>query len=116
MSNSDKCDPRIFQPVDWQRCDGRPVVITYPAPPPDPPIAVTIAELREMCLEEGFTLDELRAPGRMSTKVEARSKIAKLLRLRRLSFPEIAELLGWRDHTSAMHAVKRSPRPIRTRR
>lgn len=55
----------------------------------------------------GITAAQLRDGRKLRSRTDARHIAAWLLRRAGYSYPEIAMSLGWRDHTSAMHAVAR---------
>jgi hypothetical protein len=93
--------------VIWTSCVSGAPVIEGPRPPVDEPRAVDAAELAGLAGEAGITVVELCSPRRSKALVAARARVAKALRLRGLSYPEIGRLLGGRDHTTAMNLVKR---------
>lgn len=63
---------------------------------------------------QGLTLEEIRVGGlrasRPKHRIEARRLVAEFLRARGWSYPMIAELLGYAEHTGAMYLI-RSRRP-----
>lgn len=81
-----------------------------------PPLPRTANEIIEdICLEHACTVDEIRGKSRVRRIAHARQHAAWELHLQmhprrldesRWSYPKIAELLGYGDHTSAYCAVR----------
>lgn len=59
---------------------------------------------------QGLTLEQLQVGGVRSARprhlVEARRLVAEFLRRREWSYPQIAELLGYAEHTSIIYLLK----------
>ncbi len=70
------------------------------------------AMLVDACLAAGTTVDTVRARGKAQRAVAARQLVCALLRSGGLSFPAIALLVGYEDHTTVMYGVRR----VRARR
>lgn len=63
--------------------------------------------LRAVCVEYGITVAQLIGPSRVLRMAHARGLAALLLRERmKMTFSEIGELLGHRDHTTILQACK----------
>jgi chromosomal replication initiation ATPase DnaA len=65
------------------------------------------AVMQAVCEQYNVTIDELRIACRAEPLVTFRHIAAYLLHKIGLSFPQAALMLGYSDHTSVMHAVKR---------
>ena len=70
------------------------------------------ALLLDACRAAGTTVDAVRDGGRRQRAVAARQLVCALLRGAGLSFPAIALLVGYKDHTCVMYGVRR----VRARR
>lgn len=75
---------------------------------------VTVPKLRsreileEVAAKHGLRVDDLRSKSRLHVLVAARQEASFRLRTELgLSLPAIGRLLGGRDHTTILHAVKR---------
>ncbi len=70
----------------------------------DPAVAAAIAQT---CAEYGFTLDQIRDVRTGEHNHESRYVLAARLYLdARLSLPQIAEVVGYREHSGALHAAQ----------
>lgn len=61
-----------------------------------------------VALEHGVGVDRLRGPSRGATLCRARFHAAKMLREAGYSLKEIGYVLGGRDHSTIIHALKRA--------
>jgi chromosomal replication initiator protein len=63
--------------------------------------------MREVALEYGITLTELRSDDRQRKYAWPRQiAYIRLFDETKLSYPQIARLMGKKDHTTVMHGVK----------
>src|SRR3954466_7584333 len=105
----------------------RPGVAPEPEPEPEPPDELTaaFAELgdaltaailtphpctriiNETCLEHGISREEMIGPGRTKHIVPFRQLAMWRCRQAGVSLPEIGRHFGGRDHTTALHAVRK---------
>ena len=69
----------------------------------------TVAEVQEaVCVELGISREALVGKGRDATTVKARQMAMYLARAHcGLSYPDLASAFGRRDHTTALHSVRR---------
>ncbi len=74
--------------------------------PPVPPRLPLDRVFRFVAGHYGVTTDELKGGGKANHLVNGRSVVAKILRDRGCSYPLIARLLGFNDHTTARHLIK----------
>lgn len=65
--------------------------------------------LRSVGLDLSVPVTELRGDGRSDYLVEARAIVARILRDRGMSYPQIGRMLGGRDHSTVMHMINRLP-------
>jgi chromosomal replication initiation ATPase DnaA len=65
--------------------------------------------VEELAAEAGVSLEVLRGPCRRRGLVELRRIVARYLRSRGCSLPEIGAALG-RDHTTVLHLLRTQPR------
>lgn len=97
-------------------------VVEKPAPDPlaqyrlaydnalDPKWGVQVAKriLRETAAEHGFTVAEIQSDMRRAPLARARQlTMWRIAKMTRLSMPHIAKIMGDRDHTTVLHAVRR---------
>ena len=66
------------------------------------------AILHRVAKKHGVTVADIRSPSRRPFLVRARQEAAYEIRTqRKLSLPQIAVLLGGRDHTTVLYGIKR---------
>ena len=76
----------------------------------DPKWGVQVAKriLRETAAEHGFTVAEIQSDMRRAPLARARQlTMWRIAKMTRLSMPHIAKIMGDRDHTTVLHAVRR---------
>lgn len=83
-----------------------------------PPLPTGTEIVKAACREFGFTREQMLAPvcaggrGGPNHRRDARDATMARLKARGLSYTRIARLMGLKDHTSAMAAVRRHAKRI----
>jgi hypothetical protein len=104
----------------------KPVVIAFvPQPEPQPelqqelpkikcsieislPLSPAQCILQEVVLKHGITIEEIKCHSHKKIFVRARQEAAYLMREKlKLSLPMIGRVIGKRDHTTILHAIRK---------
>lgn len=117
---------RLYQPAPKAPPPAPKLVVIAPEPEPapdplaqyrlaydnsmDPRWSVQIAKriLRETAAEHGFTVAEIQSDSRRAPLARARQlTMWRIAKMTQLSMPHIAKIMGGRDHTTVLHAIRR---------